>query len=328
MSSITCNEVNYTARQESWAGFKAYWADPGLHFPCVFVSPAFLESWWQAFHEKDAEPFITTIMCRGEMLGIAPLKLRNGAASFIGDAAVLDYLDFITAPGREGEFLKALLDYLEKEGIKELELGPVRHDSLVMTGLKSVATERGYRVEAIQEDVTLEMALPGSWDEYLLRLGGKERHELRRKLRRLYAAGSVTYQVIDETMSIMASFDDFLGLFGMSRGKKASFMTDRMATFFRALAGLDLVRLGSLSLAGKTIAMVMCFDYKDVIYLYNAAYDLELSALSPGIVSKALYIHDSIEKGKKVFNFLKGSETYKYQMGGKEIPIYRCRLMK
>ena len=60
------------------------------------------------------------------------------------------------------------------------------------------------------------------------------------------------------------------------------------------------------------------------IYLYNSGYDPDYVGLSAGLLSKALAIKDSIEKVRKKFDFLKGSEEYKYHLGGKEVPLYRC----
>jgi hypothetical protein len=45
-----------------------------------------------------------------------------------------------------------------------------------------------------------------------------------------------------------------------------------------------------------------------------------------GLISKILCIKDCIEKGRKKFDFLKGAEVYKYRLGGKEVPLHRCRI--
>lgn len=72
--------------------------------------------------------------------------------------------------------------------------------------------------------------------------------------------------------------------------------------------------------------MIMYFDYRNNVYLYNSAYDPDYKSLSVGIISKARCIQDSIEKGKRIFDFLKGPEQYKYYLGGKEIPLYNYRI--
>jgi CelD/BcsL family acetyltransferase involved in cellulose biosynthesis len=49
--------------------------------------------------------------------------------------------------------------------------------------------------------------------------------------------------------------------------------------------------------------------------------------LSVGIISKVLSIRSGIEAGCRRYDFLKGAETYKKHLGGKEVPLYRCSVM-
>ena len=92
------------------------------------------------------------------------------------------------------------------------------------------------------------------------------------------------------------------------------------------MAEIELLRLNILELNASPIAATMCFYYHDDVYLYNSGYDPEYSGLSAGLISKALCIQDSIQKGKKRFDFLKGGEEYKYHLGGHDLPLYRCCL--
>ena len=107
-------------------------------------------------------------------------------------------------------------------------------------------------------------------------------------------------------------------------------MTPKMVGFFRSVAEamteIDLLRFGVLRVDGKTVAIIMTFDYLDSIYLYNSAYNPEYAYLSVGLLSKLLCIKESVEKGKSRFDFLQGGERYKYQLGGQEIPLYRCQI--
>jgi len=74
------------------------------------------------------------------------------------------------------------------------------------------------------------------------------------------------------------------------------------------------------------VAMIVGFDYNDAMYLYNSAYDPQYNSLSVGLLCKVLCIKESIQEGKKRFDFLKGDETYKYQLGGRKVPLYRCQI--
>ena len=123
----------------------------------------------------------------------------------------------------------------------------------------------------------------------------------------------------------------FLKLFSESREDKANFMTARMESFFRSLADTmveaGLLRLGILELDTLPTAMVMCFDYNDCVYLYNSGYNPGYGNLSVGLLSKVLHIKDSIQRGRRKFDFLKGGEPYKYHLGGKEIPLHSCHII-
>jgi CelD/BcsL family acetyltransferase involved in cellulose biosynthesis len=107
-------------------------------------------------------------------------------------------------------------------------------------------------------------------------------------------------------------------------------MTGEMSTYFRllaeAMAKEKLLKLSFLDLDGTPAAAVMSFDYNSTVYLYNNGYDGKFSSLSVGFLSKVLNIKDSIGRGKKKYDFLKGTEEYKHRLGGKPIPVYRCKV--
>jgi len=92
------------------------------------------------------------------------------------------------------------------------------------------------------------------------------------------------------------------------------------------MAKAQRLRLNMLELNGTPVAATICLDYHDIVYLYNSGYDPKFSWLSVGLISKAMCIQDSIRRGKKRFDFLKGGEQYKYHLGGHEIPLYACSL--
>jgi CelD/BcsL family acetyltransferase involved in cellulose biosynthesis len=172
--------------------------------------------------------------------------------------------------------------------------------------------------------------LPATWEEYLGILTAKQRHEVRRKLRRLSEAGKVEYHIVKDRVVVHDSMDTFLKMFTESRTDKAVFLTAQMESFFRSLADnmaeAGLLRLGILELDTLPTAMVMCFDYNDCMYLYNSSYNPRYNSLSVGLLCKVLCIKESIQEGKKRFDFLKGDETYKYHLGGGKVPLYSCQI--
>jgi len=321
--------MSYTVTQESFDSLASYWSDPHrrLNWNPIFVSPPWLDVWWRKLG-AGGELHIVAIRQDREIIGIAPLLLRERVASFIGSIDVCDYLDFIIAPGKESEFFPVLLDELRVKGVNRLDLRLLHPESTVLTHLAGVARGLGAEVVCQKEDVSYELDLPDDWEGYFPLLTTKQRHEVRRKLRRLLEAGKVEYRCPVVRGDVHSLMDDFLRLFTLSQKEKAGFMSEKMEDFFRALAETmaqaGLLRIGVLELEAKPVAMTMGFDYNNIVYLYNSAYDPEYQSLSVGVLSKVLCIKASIEEGKKKFDFLKGNEVYKQHLGGKEVPLYSC----
>lgn len=300
-----------------------------LTWDTFFVLPPWLDVWRRAF-APEANLHIAVVRCDATVIGVAPLLVSDDTASFIGSPDVCDYADFIVAPGMEQGFCEALLDDLRSRGIRRLDLGTLRPESIVMRCLIGAAGGRGYEAICQEDEVSLERDLPATWEEYLRLLNTKQRHEIRRKLRRLEGAGEVSYRFVTDPGDVPEFVDTFMALFAESRDEKAAFMTPERIGFFNTMstvmAEADLLRSGVLELDGVAVAAIIAFDYNDIVYLYNSAFDPEHSSLSVGVLSKALFIKDSIERGRKRFDFLKGNEHYKYHLGGQEVQLYRCRI--
>jgi CelD/BcsL family acetyltransferase involved in cellulose biosynthesis len=323
--------MSHVLAVESFDSLASYWAKPDndLRWSSIFVLPTWLKVWWQAFG-SGAELYLRTLRQKDRIIGFAPLMINKETAYLIGSGDVCDYLDFVITRGMESDFFGVLLDDLKAKGINHLDLRSLRPDSTVLTDLVITAQNREYEVLCQPEDVSLEVNLPATWEKYLGTLDKKQRHEVRRKLRRLWEASNVEYHCLEVGQEVEYYVETFLKLFSLSRDEKAHFMTPRMESFFRslakAMAEVGLLRFGIIELDAQPAAMTMGFDYDDSHYLYNSAYNPQFNYLSVGLLCKVLCLKESIEKGKKKWDFLKGNETYKYQLGGREVPLYSCQI--
>jgi len=327
MSSIEASPVMV----ETFESITSYWLAPGsrLKWDCLFALPVWLKVWWNCLGSM-MTPCLRSVRFGRDLLGIAPLVLEGNKVSFMGSPDVCDYLDFVVVPGKEREFFRLLIDYLKQQGITSLDLGPVRNESTVLNGLIPVIRGAGCEFSISREDVSVELDLPATWEDFLSGLSGKERHEIRRKLRRLKGAADIQLRLADEREEVRSGMETFLNLLRLSRHEKAAFMTARMAAFFRslaeALAEWNILRLYFLDLNGEPVAAALCFDYGSTMYLYNSGYDPQFRNLSVGLLNKVLSLRESIRRGKKRYDFLKGAEPYKYRLGGRPVPLYRCRI--
>ena len=288
--------------------------------------------------------FVRSIYHDDRLIGIAPLMLVDGSkeACLIGSPDVSDYLDFITTGTVEDEklFFQHLTEHLKEAGVERLVLNAQRPDSAIFRGVFIPNTDdtentigvaiKGVEANFISQDQSFELKLASDWDSYLAGLKKKQRHEVRRKLRRLEdEGGSYSFRVIEQPQEIEDFYPGFIELFKQNP-EKADFFNEQMARYFKTLvlntAEAGLARFGLLELEGKIVAAVLYFDYKNCIYLYNSGYNLDYHNLSAGLLSKVLAIKHSVEQGKKIFDFLKGEEVYKSRLGGTALPIYRVNL--
>jgi CelD/BcsL family acetyltransferase involved in cellulose biosynthesis len=294
-------------------------------YKLLFSSPAWSKLWWDRFG-TGSELYLASLVKNGEIFGIAPLRIEGQSLKFIGSDNVCDFLDFVVAEGCEQEFFKTLLGHVANKGFTSLDLSTLLPDSATLSYLPEVAKKMGFSVSREQIDVSVDMELPHDIPTYLSSLNSKQRHEILRKDRRLNEEGDINYYISQEAAP--DKIEVFLRFFRESREDKNRFLTDEIETYFRELITLSeksgRLRLGILELNSVPVAVTLCFHYQNDIYLYNSGYNPDYRLLSVGVLSKYYCIRQSIESGKRRFDFLKGNEKYKYYLGGKEVPLFRC----
>ena len=293
----------------------------------LFLSPQWQEVWWENFGGQRQMTGFALSAEDGAVGAIASLSRLEDSIGFVGSPDTFDYNDFLVRPGFEETFYPTLIGIVDDWDWSEIRLDSLIEDSPTLAHLPDLARERGYSVEVEYEDVTSGVVLPGDWEEYLSLLSKKDRHELRRKLRRLDSQTEWKWYCLTKPDEVMERFDEFLTLMRMSRTDKEEFMTAEREQFFRALARrmaeLDRIRLFFMEIDGTTAASSLCFDYGSARLLYNSGYDPSLSYYSVGLLLHAMCVRDAIEKGIGYFDFLRGPEPYKAHLGGSQKSLYR-----
>lgn len=324
-TSLSRVNVSRVTMAELFAMWRKYGADWRWHNP--FVTPPWLAAWWSCFGDG-RELLLLRISMDDMDLGVAPLMVQDGSARIIGSTDLCDYGDCITAPGGQHLFYRVLLNFLAAEGLRQLVLQQIRPDSSAYRHVLPAAEESGWKVHVNRQNISLQLDLPSSWEHYLEMLGTKQRHEARRKLRRVHEAGQVDLVNVGAGREILPAIDRFLHLFRQSRPDKMEFMTESREKFFRTLAYElaqgEMLSLIGLELDGQQAAALFCVESGDTLYLYNNGFDPRFRAISLGVVSKLLSIKMSIEAGMRSYDFLSGTEQYKYRLGGTEVPLYEC----
>ena len=293
----------------------------------IFLSPQWQEVWWENFSAGREMAGFSVPAAGGGLDALASLSRLDNAIGFVGSPDTFDYNDFLVRSGFEESFYGTLLDVLDGWEWDSLNLDSLIEDSPTLAHLPEMARGRGYSVAVEYEDVTSGVSLPEDWEQFLGLLSKKDRHELRRKLRRLDSQTDWRWYCVTTPGEVMASLDSFLSLMRMSSPDKEEYMTPERERFFRALtrrmAELDRIRLFFMEIDGEQVAASLCFDYGSARLLYNSGYNPGLSYYSVGLLLHAMCVKDAIERGLGYFDFLRGPEPYKAHLGGRQKSLYR-----
>jgi len=307
--------------------------------PPFFMRYVYQSTWWQCLGNNDLA-LIAIRTDEGQLVGLAPLygsttETGQRTLSFVGCVDVSDYLDLLVDGDHVEPVHQALLDCLAGPEVQwdKLYLCSLPHHSITHTQLAEAARRRGWQAEVKEQDVCPVITLPDSWDEYLAGINKKQRHEIRRKIRRIETEAETRWYVVDTEAEISQAMIQFITLHQKSTRDKEGFWNDDLISFFQSLA-IRLTRLGWLKLYfieldGSQAAAMLCFDYNNEYLLYNSGYDPEQFAhLSPGNVLTAYTIQDAIHHGRKRYDFLRGDEIYKFRFGAEAEPVYDLEIYR
>jgi len=305
----------------------------------VFLTYEWQSTWWNTYCPGD----LWLIAGRDEqerLVGIAPwfVEQPSRLVRMVGCVDVTDYLDIVATPEHHSAFCLALAGWLKEQTdqFESLSLCNIPARSPTLNALSQALSDCGFKVEIQQQEVCPAIRLPATFDDYLSSLDKKNRHELRRKLRRAESSESdkVGWYIVEPGLGEYEMANQvacFLELMAASHPDKKRFLQDdRNTSFFRAIAPALATRgwlqLSFLTVNGESAATYFSVDYNNRIGLYNSGLKPEAYAyLSPGIVLLTYIIRHAIEQGRSVFDFLRGNEEYKYRMGAQDAPVMELR---
>ncbi len=348
--------------REAWDALAGLtpWATP-------FSGWAFQRAWWDAYgdnaHDETlvvcadgsagVEPIaIVPLMHRhevepGDALTHTTMRHEAGAeltpvepgatAVFFGASYHADYATILAAPEDLPAVAAALVDHFADTAgrrpwdvvdLRRLRCGDPAADALAAAfGSREIA--EGWTLNVEREDVCPVVHLPvgATMDDYLGTLSKKERHEVRRKVRRAEAAGEVR---LEDSIDPLADLDAFIDMHQKKWGANGLFPDTpggaQSRVFFRRLfelAGAQGPRLTFLTVGDRRIAAGVHFETAGGYLYYNAGVDPDARELSPGVVMVYAYMERALAAGKRWVDFMRGNEPYKYEWGAEDEPIQR-----
>lgn len=308
----------------------------------IFHTPRYLAAWARVLGDRVA-PRVHTLHRQGRLVGVvADAHERQGSPTgpteilrFLGGTEVTDYLGPVARPEDRDDVMAAYMDTLARDkDWDEFVAGGLSVDTGWPDAVQRHAARVGFEVvESTVEDVCPRVDLSDGYEAYLDRLPGKQRHELRRKARKLARDAGELRTVEVAAGDVVARLDEFFEMAIESESAKAGFFRkEPMREFFRELAREfaeeHVLRLHLLEVGGRPGAATVSLVHGREWGLYNSAFDPTLRMLAPGMVQVGQLIETAAAEGCLVFDLLRGDEPYKYRFGAVDRELRRLTLAR
>ena len=325
-----------------------------------FLRHEYLSTWWATCgggEWQQAELALISARENDRLIGIAPFFLTEQssrseterddggqALMLLGSIEISDYLDLIVREDDLPRFLSGTLDCLASPARR----GPGRADSALawsrfdwynlpadsptLAALEAESAKRGwtYTVEPFRP--SLFVPLPGDFEEYLAGIDKKQRHEIRRKMRRAESdERNVRWYIVTDESTLDAEAEACCHLMAQDPAKQA-FLTQTMRSQMKAMIHAAFkagwLQLAFMEVDGQKAAGYLNFDYWNRIWVYNSGLDFSYRDLSPGCVLLGYLLQWANENGRSEFDFMRGDEDYKYKFGGIKRYVMRVRVKR
>ncbi len=316
----------------------------------------YLSEWWQTLGggewnvEEGGRPPVLVLISAAEndqLIGIAPLFITEydgqRALMLVGSIEISDYLDLIVREADVSRFVAGLFDFLPFDAAQgELSSFEDRWSALdwynlpdtspTLAALRAEAEKRGWTHHEEIYRPTPRIPLNGSFEDYLARIDKKQRHEIRRKMRRAAESEkNVRFYIVDGNENIDSEINAFFDLMVQSPDKEKFLhpaMREQMTATFQNAHRQGYLWLAFLEVDGATTAASINFDYRNKLWGYNSGVSSEHRELSPGWVLLAHTIQWCCDNGRYEFDFMRGDEEYKYRFGGVNKYVMRVRVTR
>jgi CelD/BcsL family acetyltransferase involved in cellulose biosynthesis len=315
---------------QDWDALRDVWnnlaADGVISSP--FIRHELLRAWWVGLgggEWSEAGLSIYTGWQGSELIGAAPFFSQRQVGGkrrllLIGSFEIMDYLDLIVSPRNHRAFLSGLLDHLAAgEDIAGVWLYNLLDASPTYINGPAIAAEQGWQSEQELLQPAPRIELPGNFEEYLAGIDKKQRHEIRRKMRRLEHSGHMhRWFIVEHAEALEEEISAFLHMMALDENKKAFLtpaMSQQMRSLMKAAFHSGLLHLSFLEIDGIRSAAYLSFRYDNQLFVYNSGVNPQQFEFSPGWVLLGDLLEWANEQGLRYFDFMRGSEDYKYKFG-------------
>ena len=329
-------KVQRISTTEAFSVIRTEWNDllSRSNVNSVFLTWEWAFSWWESFSEKNNTLFILIASIDDKIVAIAPLVITKRIffnflsikeINFLGKKTVHgEYLDFIIASNcKEKKIVESIFTYLDnnRKQWDILRLTDIPENSINIEYLADIALHKKYRFIKQLTTICPFILLPESWQTFQRSLKKNIRNNLKKQNRRLQKQFELKLDLYDP-LHVNEELECLWALHEMrwkTKGLPGAFIEKKKQKFYYSIADRfskkNWLQLWFLKINSRPVAALFGCKYENKIYALQAGFDPELSKYSIGQVLLGKIIENAISNNCYEFDFLRGTESYKYDWG-------------
>jgi len=286
-------------------------------FATVFMSWAFIRGWIGTLNGRWFVLGVKKQNSRDYVAFIVLYKSPNGKNLSLSYSEFSDHTSFICNSDYKNESIRLIAKYIQEKLNWEKLLIQEVLDTRLDIFLKCFPFMT-FTIKEMDSTPCPYIQLENTWDQYLKdKLSQKGRKKLRKYLRNIENNDnfSVTFNQDD---NIESQIETLLTLWQMKWGEASPSKMDTLRSIFLHCHKDNHLFMPIIWSGDEPAASSAIFidDNKKCLYDFIGGWDDKFAKLSPGNTIIAYVIRFAIEKGYKIYDFLRGSEEYKYQTFG------------
>ncbi len=289
----------------------------------IFLTWEWLFSWAENYLDAGRSLFIIMVYKDDELVGIAPWyvqHLRRGALAvkevrFLGAPdAGSDYLDVIIKKGQEQKVANFLHEFLltgARDRWDSCMLEDLPSNSLFLLYFLNAIEDAGKYAETRQCSFCPTVALPKKGEDLLSLYSANRRQQYRRHLKLLKNEGELQHEIFTGER-VGEAFGAFCNLYETKNDHHDKSVRSFLSRY-ASRCNEQALRVDLFSSNGKLIGGLLHLKHQDTLGMYLMAVDKEYHPnISLGNILVGICLSSAIEDGVAVYDFLKGTEPYKF----------------
>jgi CelD/BcsL family acetyltransferase involved in cellulose biosynthesis len=278
-----------------------------------FARPGWLRPWAEA---AGVRLEAMTAWCGPNLTAVIPIVFRRHHLYTPANW----HTPWLEAVAEDDTARRALVGALAATGRTRVTIDFVLAGEPTAEGAAAALGAAGYRLHPRTRLESPFVTLQGPWEDYLASLSTHRRSELRRRTRRLEAAGEVTREVhlggdrlpalLEEAFAVEAA-----GWKGT--GGTAMVSDPPIATFYGRVAAWAAergwLRLAFLRLDGRPLAFDLALETGGRHYLLKTGFDPAFTSLSPGLLLRLHMLERAFRTGIGTYEFCGAAEPWKLE---------------